>query len=282
MAAEEPLGYPRRTLVRPTSIRGLGVRSGLDVQLTIAPAESGAGIVFERIDIGRQWPADLEHALPLPACSSIGDGDARVDFVEHLMAVLWAECISDAVIRLDGPEVPLIDGSATALLAAVRDAGTVEQDGIVRVLRPREPLFHIGDDRALVVLPAASAAFSYSLVHSHRLIGHQSAEFSPARDDFGDVLAPARTFATFEEIEALMQAGMIAAGSEENCLIVHGDGYSAEPFAPNAMARHKIVDLLGDLYLLGRPLQAHVIGYRTGHADNRAIAGMVLEACAGQ
>lgn len=279
MGSEQPFRQPRRTLASQSSIEGLGVRSGRRIRMAIGPAPAGSGISIERTDIGRKWPADLEHALPMPACSSIGDATDRVDFVEHLMAVLWAESITDALVALDGPEVPLLDGSAAPLLEAVHQAGVAEGAGEVQALRPREPVFSIGDERVLAVLPAAGPRFSYSLVHSHELIGHQFAEFDPLHDAFADALAPARTFATFGELEALQEAGMIAAGSEENCLVVYDDRYSAPPFAGNAMARHKLVDLIGDLYLLGRPLQAHVIGYRTGHADNRALARMLLDTC---
>ncbi len=270
---------PRRTLAAQTSISGLGVRTGQEIELGIGPAPAGSGITIERTDIGRAWPADLDHALPLPACSSIGDEDARVDFVEHLMAVLWAEGVTDAHVRLNGPEVPLLDGSAAPLLAMVRAGGVETLPGSVEALVPEEPLFHIGDDRALAVLPAEDPRFGYCLVHSHELIGHQFAEFAPSRDAFGEAIAPARTFATWDELQALQGAGMIAAGSDENCLVVYDDHYSSQPFVGNAMARHKVIDLIGDLYLLGRPLCAHVIGYRTGHADNRALARMILDTC---
>lgn len=280
MPTAAPCPQARRTLAAHTSICGLGVRTGQKIELSISPAIAGSGITIERTDIGCTWPADLDHALPLPACSSIGDETGRVDFVEHLMAALWAESITDAHVRLDGPEVPLLDGSAAPLLAMVRAGGTEMLPGSVEPLVPGEPLFHIGDDRALAVLPADAPRFGYCLVHSHELIGHQFAEFDPSREAFAEAVAPARTFATWEELQALQEAGMIAAGSEENCLVVYDDQYSAPPFAGNAMARHKITDLIGDLYLMGRPLYAHIIGYRTGHADNRAVARKILEACA--
>ena len=280
MTPADPCPQARRTLAAQTSICGLGVRTGRCIELSVGPAPAGSGITIERTDIGCTWPADLDHALPLPACSSIGDETGRVDFVEHLMAVLWAEGITDAHVRLDGPEVPLLDGSAAPLLSMVRAGGIETLPGSVEPLVPCEPLFHIGDDRALAVVPDDRPRFGYCLVHSHELIGHQFAEFDASREVFGDAVGPARTFATWDELQALQGAGMIAAGSEENCLVVYDDHYSGELFAGNAMARHKITDLIGDLYLLGRPLCAHVIGYRTGHADNRALARMILDTCA--
>jgi UDP-3-O-[3-hydroxymyristoyl] N-acetylglucosamine deacetylase len=281
MASETQMQIPRRTIAREAELSGLGVRSGLEIEVLLGPAEPGTGIIFERSDLGRDWPADLAHALPLPACSSIGDDDGRVDFVEHVMAVLWAAQVTDIRVRINGPEIPLLDGSAAPLWETICEAGTQFLDGVVEYLQPDEPLFNIGDSRALVVLPSSAPRFAYSLVHPHRLIGHQHAEFDPSAGDFGDDIAPARTFATTDELEQLQAAGMIAAGSEENCLVVGDNGYSAEPFAANAMARHKILDLIGDLYLLGMPLCAHVIGYRTGHADNRALAQMIASACDG-
>lgn len=271
--------YTRRSVASNAVITGLGVRSGLQITVTIEPAEVGHGIVISRRDAGLAWPADLAHIVALPACSSIGDEHCRVDFVEHLMAALWGTEVTDALISIDGPEVPLLDGSALPFFRAISEAGVTGLEGEVEALIPSEPIFSLGDDRALIVLPADSPRFSYSLVHPHSLIGHQFADFRAATDNFGEWAAPARTFATWPELSALQQAGLLKEGSDENCLIVFDDHMSAEPFAANAMARHKLLDMLGDLYLTGRPLCAHVIGYKTGHADNRALAAKILEVC---
>jgi len=269
----------RKTIRDEIEIVGLGIRSGRQITVRLLPAEADCGITVTRSDLDLTWPVDLEHTLPLPNCTSIGDDRGRVDFVEHLMAVLWSWGITDVQVAVDGPEIPLLDGSALPFYQAIETAGQKSLAAEYAPIAPNEPIFHIAEDQALILLPADAARFSYSLVHPHPLIGHQFADLDTTTDDFGKDIAPARTFVTEHELQQLQQAGMIAAGSEENCLVVYDDHYSQPPFVGNALARHKLLDLLGDLYLLGRPLSAHVLAYRTGHADNQALARRIAEAC---
>ncbi len=270
----------RKTIRDEVEVAGLGVRSGKQITVRLLPADAGHGLILRRTDLDITWPVDLDHTLPVPNGTSIGDERGRVDFLEHLMAVLWAAGVSDAQIVVDGPELPLFDGSAMPLYQAVGAAGQQVLAAEHAPIAPDEPIFHLGEDKALIVLPAEAARFSYSLVHEHPLIGHQFADFDPISDDFGAEIAPARTFATEQELRQLQQQGLVRAGTEDNCLIIYDDGYSEPLFAGNALARHKLLDLLGDLYLLGRPLQAQVLAYRTGHADNQALARRIAETCA--
>ncbi len=269
----------RQTLRQSVELSGLGVRSGRNITVDVVPSMCGSGIVIERTDIDAAWPADLDHVVDVPGCTSIGSGEARVDFVEHLMAVLWAHRITDARIMVDGPEIPLFDGSPLRFFEALQKCGRSPVDANFAPVSFDHAIFDIGEDTAIMALPADTPMFAYSLLHPHPLIGHQYAEFRPECEDFGETVAPARTFATKQELDDLMEAGYIAAGSEENCLVVYEDGYSDEPFAANAFARHKIIDMMGDLYLLGRPINARVVGHRTGHKENRRLAKKILEAC---
>ncbi|MFP3905115.1 MAG: UDP-3-O-acyl-N-acetylglucosamine deacetylase [Armatimonadota bacterium] len=267
----------RQTLRQSVELTGLGVRSGRDITITIAPSVCGGGIVIERTDIDAAWPASLDHVVEVPGCTSIGSSAGRVDFVEHLMAVLWAHRITDARIMVDGPEIPLFNGSAAPFFEAVKRCGTNPVDGELAPVTCDRGIFEIGEDKAIMALPADMPVLAYSLLHPHPLIGHQYAEFRPDSDDFGEMLAPARTFATKQELDELMEAGYIAAGSEENCLVVYDNGYCDEPFAPNAFARHKLVDMIGDLYLLGRPVNARIVAYRTGHKENRTLTKKIRD-----
>ena len=262
----------RWTIARPAELSGLGVRTGRHITVRFLPAEAYSGITVTRTDLDMTWPADLSHALDVPNSTCIGDDGGMVAFVEHVLAALWAAAISDVQIVVDGPEIPLLDGSALPWYGAMTAAGRRQLDGEWTPLELTEPVFVLGDNTALIALPADRPRLSYALLHSHHMIGHQFAHFNAECDNFADELAPARTFATGAELEQLQQAGLIVAGSEENCLIVYDDRYSSAPFAGNAMARHKLVDMAGDLYLLGRRVHAHVLGYRTGHTDNRALA----------
>jgi UDP-3-O-[3-hydroxymyristoyl] N-acetylglucosamine deacetylase len=269
---------PRRcTIGAPTQICGLGVRTGNRITVQMTPAEPFSGITVGRSDLQLTWPADLHHALDVPNSTCIGDERGMVAFVEHLLAALWAAAISDVHITADGPEMPLLDGSALPWYRAVIAAGRRQLEGGWAPLKPAEPIFMLHEHRAMIALPDDRPRLSYSLLHDHPMIGHQFAQFDTACNSFAEDLAPARTFVTDAELEQLKQASLIVAGSEENCLVIHENQYSSPPFAGNAMARHKLIDMAGDLYLLGRPVRAHVLGYRTGHADNRALARRIAE-----
>ncbi|MGC9318571.1 MAG: UDP-3-O-acyl-N-acetylglucosamine deacetylase [Armatimonadota bacterium] len=265
----------RATVRVDASAADIGVRSGQQVKLTLAPAEIGAGLTLERSDLGRRCPLDLEHCAAGPAATVCGEGEAAVCFVEHLLAALWARGVTDCVVRIDGPEVPLFDGSALPMLELIDEAGVARSGAPLEPLEVAEPAMVIDEHRALCALPGEPAEFAYSLDYDHPVIGRQFASFVPGRDDFDVEVAPARTFITLEEAEELREAGLLAAGSEENCLVVYPDHCSQEPAIPQAFARHKLLDLLGDLYLLGRPVLGRVFAFYTGHRHNHELARML-------
>lgn len=265
----------RATVTSDASATGIGVRSGRDITLAIGPAEIGEGLMLHRQDLGSRWPIDLEHSAPDAGCTVSGEEDAAVCFVEHLMAALWGAGVTDALVTLDGPEVPLFDGSALPLLRLIDEAGVARSGRSLDPLEVSEPAMVVDGDRVLCALPGDPAEMAYSLDYDHPVIGRQFATFVMDRDDFAADLAPARTFITFEEAEALREAGLLAAGTEENCLIVYPDHCSEEPALPQAFARHKLIDLIGDLYLLGRPLLGRVFAFYTGHRHNHELARML-------
>lgn len=267
----------RATLAASAGVRGIGVRHGAEVTLTVGPAEIGAGLIIERADLGARWPLDLAHSTAGPGCTVTGEGEATVAFVEHLMAALWARHVTDCVVSVDGPEVPLLDGSAMPLLALIDRAGVQPSSLPVEPLEIIEPVMVIDGDRVLCALPGA-AEFAYSLAYDHPMIGRQFVQFRPDRDDFERDLAPARTFITFEEAQAAREAGLLASGSEENCLVIYPDHLSEQPTLPDAFARHKLIDVIGDLYLVGRPIKGRVFAFYTGHRHNHELAAMLTAA----
>ncbi|MGD9498372.1 MAG: UDP-3-O-acyl-N-acetylglucosamine deacetylase [Armatimonadota bacterium] len=256
---------------------GLGVRSGRDITLALGPAQVGAGLVLERADLGARWPLDLGHSAPGPGCTLSGAGETAVAFVEHLMAALWARGVTDCAVSVDGPEVPLFDGSALSLLELIDCAGLHRSGEPVEPLAVAEPTMVLDGERALCALPG-EVEYDYALAYDHPMIGREFARFRPGRDDFDRDLAPARTFVTFEEAQGARQAGLLAAGGEENCVVVYADHLSEEPSLPAAFARHKLVDLIGDLYLLGRPIQGRIFAFYTGHRHNHELAAMLAAA----
>jgi len=267
----------RATLARNVEVRDTGVRTGLEITVTLRPAPAGAGLLLRRTDVNAQWPIGIETAQPSPDCTAIGDSQTQVMFVEHLLAVLSAAGITDAVIDVSGPEVPLFDGSAKPLWEAVEKGGVQPLTGEVMPLELREPVLVQDADRFIVALPAGRAEYYYMLVSDHPLIGQQWASYCPDIDDFGTQIAPARTFIEYERGLAAQQAGQLKGGSEHNAIIVYPDHLSAPPELPQAFARHKLLDLIGDLYLLGRPVQARIIAVGTGHQQNLLLAKQLAD-----
>jgi UDP-3-O-[3-hydroxymyristoyl] N-acetylglucosamine deacetylase len=239
----------------------------------------GAGLLLRRTDLGFELPLHLSHALDLPNCSAIGTSEADATlFVEHLLATLHVAGVTDVVVEVSGPEVPLLDGSALRWAQAIRQAGIERSAEPISPLSVTTPIRVEEGDRFVEALPADQASFCYELQYDHPLIGAQQACFRPGADDFTATLAPARTFALEQELGHMQRTGLLKAGSEDNCLVVYSDRLSAQPSLPSEFARHKILDLLGDLYLLGRPVVAAVRGHRSGHSHNRRLLGR-LAAC---
>ncbi len=262
----------RKTVTESVYRTATGVQSGLEIDLALHPATSESGLQLRRTDVGKQWPITPQTASAGPVSTLIGDDEHQVTFIEHLMAVLAAAGITDLLIEVSGPEIPLFEGGAVALWEMVQRAGTQQLDGEVKPLVLREALILSTTDYFIAAIPSDTIAYYYLFASDHSLIGYQWAEFVPGRDDFARDIAPARTFITHQEAEAARDAGMLLGGSEENAIIIYPDRLSATPVLPQAFARHKLLDLVGDLYLLGRPIQARLIGSRTGHQHNLKLA----------
>jgi len=260
----------RRTLAREVVLIGNAVRThGGSVTLRLLPGDEG--FVFVRDDSGARLPADLDHLVSVPNATALGrDGRPEVLFTEHVLSALVGLGYTDAEVHVDCPEVPLFDGSALPVVAALGRAGALDLPGDLVPLTLAEPLVIERDGARLEARPAAAWSVSYELAHAHPLIGRCDASVCWA--DYREGIAPARTFATVGEIEQLRRDGYIRGGSEENLLVVHDDRLSAPLRLPSEFARHKVLDLIGDLALLGRPGVASLRASRTGHWHNQALA----------
>ncbi len=277
MTLTQSAPWPRTTVARAKTIAGPSLATGAAVTVTVSPAEAKTGILFRHLPTGADIPADLAHTAEVPNCTSLRAGEARVDFVEHLMAALWAQRITDAIIEVGGGEVPLLDGSAEPYLTMIREAGERRLEGEVRAIEVSDRAFyHFRDGRVILARPGRG--YSYALEHEHPLIGRQYASYLPDSDSFARDLACARTFATEQETRALLAARGLKGAQPEMAIIVYEDRLSEPEPTKDSFARHKIVDMIGDLYLLGRPFGADVVACRTGHADNRALARQIAEA----
>jgi UDP-3-O-[3-hydroxymyristoyl] N-acetylglucosamine deacetylase len=273
----------RRTIARNVEIAGIGLHTGANVKVRLEPAPAESGIVFVRTDAGDlEIPATLEHAGPSFYATVLQRGGVSVSTIEHLMAALYALGIDDARIRIDGPEVPVLDGSSRPFVDAISSAGIVETSVprlYITVVRPITVSME-EKEKSISVHPCREYRVTYAIEFPHPELGYQELTASLWRpDEFAVKLAPARTFTFEREVDALRRAGLARGGSLENAVVFGEHGLlNPEGFRfPDEPVRHKMLDLTGDLALLGRPLRGHVVAYRAGHDMHSLLARRILE-----
>jgi len=269
----------RRTLRSRIGFAGIGLHSGRRIRGCLAPAGSGTGITFLRTDLGIAIPARHNFVVDTRLCTVLGVQNARIGTVEHVMAALAAHGVDDAVVEVDGAEIPIFDGSAEPFQFLLDCAGIVTQPGIARsieVLRPVRVREGDGPDAAWAELhPADGPYFEAELAidFTASAIGRQQLALRLTPGTFREELAPARTFTLAEDVTRLRAAGLALGGSLDNAVVVDGP-LVLNPGglrSPDEFVRHKLLDVVGDLALAGAPLAARFVGHRTGHALNNRL-----------
>ncbi|MGF1478991.1 MAG: UDP-3-O-acyl-N-acetylglucosamine deacetylase [Cyanophyceae cyanobacterium] len=258
----------QQTLQSSFTLSGVGLHGGLKTKVRVVPASVDEGRYFVRVDLPGTpaIPARPQAVCQTTLSTELAQGNAKVRTVEHLLAALGAMGIDNARIEIDGPEVPLLDGSAREWVAAIAAAGIALQNQAIRRLRLTTPLWICQEEAFVAALPAPETRFTYGIDFPYAAIGNQWHSWSPSSGDFATEIAPARTFGFAEQIEALRARGLIKGGSLENALVCDRTGWLNPPLRfVNEPVRHKLLDLMGDLSLLGRFPQAHFLGYRASH-----------------
>ena len=275
---DSPVGVVnQRTLKSSISCSGVGLHSGEKVSLTLNPADTGTGIVFKRTDIaggGASIPAKWDHVVDTRLCTTIGNGDGvTVATVEHLMAALSGCGIDNALIELNGSEVPIMDGSAQPFVFLVECAGVVEQDKPRRVIRVLKSVSARDGNGEARLSPGSFLSLDIKIDFDCDAISRQSLSIGIVNGSFAKELARARTFGFLHEVEALWAAGFAKGGSLENAVVVSGDKVLNEGGLryEDEFVRHKILDAVGDLYLAGAPIIGKFEGVYSGHATNNAL-----------
>jgi UDP-3-O-[3-hydroxymyristoyl] N-acetylglucosamine deacetylase len=255
--------------------RGVGVHTGARVSMTLHPADTGTGIVFRRSDRGGATiAADWRNVQESPLCTTLTDREGvSVATVEHLLAALAGAEIDNVVVELDGPEVPVMDGSAEPFLFLIERAGIVEQDAPRRAIKVLKPVRIADENRMAALTPASGFSVSFKIDFPDEVVKRQDISLSLDAESFRTEIARARTFGFLEDVERLRAAGLARGGSLDNAVVVSGtkvlnqDGLRyADEFV-----RHKVLDAVGDLYLAGGPIVGHFRGVRSGHALNRRL-----------
>jgi len=271
---------PQRTVGRSMVVNGQGLHSGVRTGLILQPLPAGSGIVFESIASGETVPALIDHVASTGYATTLVRGGMVAKTVEHLMATLHAHGVTNLLVKMHA-EVPALDGSAAELCALLAECGVVEQPETVDELVIDRRYAVDGDDAAdkgISIEPAAHFEVHYTLEYPPP-VGRQEYEFRlTSPDTFRDEIAPARTFGFVKEIETLEQMGLANGGRLNNFILVGDEGVVNSPLRfPDEFVRHKILDIMGDFYLLGRPIRGRIVARRTGHSDNAALLRVLRE-----
>jgi UDP-3-O-[3-hydroxymyristoyl] N-acetylglucosamine deacetylase len=267
-SADYLLSAQQHTLASSLIQTGLGLHSGLPTQVKILPAEVGSGRSFVRVDLpgSPSIPAQVAQVGQTLLSTELGRGEATVRTVEHLLAALSALGVDNARIEIDGPEVPLLDGSAQNWVEAILLAGIVPQSEPRIHYKVQQPVWLQEGDAFVAALPAPDLRFTYGIDFDLPAIGNQWQSWSPQQISFAEAIAPARTFGLAHQIEMLRQQGLIQGGSLENALVCGESGWVNPPLRfSNEPVRHKLLDLVGDLSLLGSFPRAHFLAYKASH-----------------
>ena len=278
-AAGLDAGLPQRTLKSAIGCVGVGLHSGQRVRISLHPAPAESGIVFRRTDLGVDIPAIFDAVVDTRLCTVIGAGDvpeARIGTVEHLLAALRGCGIDNARVDLDGPEVPILDGSAASFVFLLDCAGSAAQDAPRREIEVLRPVRVEDGDGFVELQPRERGAgfdMALSIDFDAAAIGHQALALELTAGSFRQELARARTFTLASEIAGLQAAGLALGGSLENAVVVDEERV-LNPGGlrmPDEFVRHKMLDAVGDLALAGPLLRARLVAHRPGHTLNNRV-----------
>ena len=274
----------QQTLRNRISCTGVGLHSGAKVSMTLHPAAPDTGIVFHRADVEgdkADIPASYKNVVDTRLCSTLGNEQGtRIALVEHLMAALMGCGVDNALVEVDGPEVPIMDGSSAPFVFLVECAGLESQAAARRSIRILKTVEARDGIRCATLSPAPAFSVQFEIDFDNDLISHQACSFEPLNGSFKDHLCRARTFGFLEDGEELRARGFARGASLENAVVLSGDRVLNEDGLryEDEFVRHKVLDSMGDLYLAGAPLVGLFTGVRSGHAlHNRLLRSLFAD-----
>ncbi|MDA1185844.1 MAG: UDP-3-O-acyl-N-acetylglucosamine deacetylase [Acidobacteria bacterium] len=271
--------HTQRTLHRQTSCAGIGLHSGSKVTLSLKPAPANSGIRFRRSDLGGQEvPARISHVGGINHATGLSRDTVRVDTVEHLLAAFMSLGVDNAVVELNSPEVPIMDGSAAPFIYLIQEAGIKSLQAPRQYLKVLRPISVSRGNKRIALYPSDHFKVTYSIAFDHPMLRHQARTIRLSEEVFVEEIAPARTFGFLEEVEMMRQQGLALGGSLENAIVIGDTGVLNNALRfDDEFVRHKILDVIGDMALLGYPLIGHLVAHRGGHALHAEFAARVLE-----
>jgi UDP-3-O-[3-hydroxymyristoyl] N-acetylglucosamine deacetylase len=269
----------QRTLRRPISCVGIGLHSGCKVNLSLKPAAPDHGIRFRRTDIGNfEVPATVSNLAGIQLATGLSRDQVSVETVEHLLSALVSMGIDNVIVELSSPEVPIMDGSAAPFVYLIQEAGVKRQLKSRKFLKIVRPIALSRGDKRIAIYPSDHFKVTYSVSYDHPLLRHQSRTLCITEESFIEEIAPARTFTFLKDVEMLRQNGLALGGSLENAVVLGETGVLNNALRfEDEFVRHKILDAVGDLALVGYPVIGHLVAHRAGHALHTEFAAKILE-----
>lgn len=263
----------QHTIGKDVTYKGLGLHSGMPVTMTMHPAAPGAGIIFKRSDLpgGPEVPAQSRYITNTLRATTLEKGEAKVFTVEHVLSALYALQIDNCVIEMDSPEPPVGDGSAKTFCDMVEEAGIETQDEMIPILTLDTNAAVYEDNKFITALPYDGLRITFTSINPHPLLGTQMRDVVIDHDSYMKEIAPARTIGFTWELEAMRKMGLGKGGTLENAVVYSETECLSQLRFPDELVRHKILDILGDISLVG-PLHAHIIAVLGSHKLNAELS----------
>ncbi len=268
--------HKQHTLGKAVSYQGIGLHSGLPVQMAMKPAPINTGIVFVRVDLEGKPSvvASIDNVTNTMRATTLENGAAKVFTVEHVLSALYALQIDNCIIEMDSVEPAIADGSGLPFASLVMEAGIVEQEEERAVFKVKDAVAVYDGDRYVAILPYDGFRISFISVNSHPLLGVQMADYEITPDVYMKEIAGARTIGFMHEVEALKAMGLAKGGNLENCIVYDDEKCLSSLRFEDELVRHKVLDVLGDISLIG-PVEGHIIAMKSSHELNAKLSRLI-------
>src|SRR6478752_7171578 len=275
----ERLMDAQHTLRRQISCVGIGLHSGNKVHLSLKPAPADFGIRFRRTDLGdHEVPATVQNLAGIQLATGLARNEVSVETVEHLLAALVSMGVDNVIVELNSPEVPIMDGSAAPFIYLIIEAGVKRLQARRKYLKIVRPIALSRGDKRIALYPSDHFKVTYSISFDHPLLRHQSRTLRITEESFIEEIAPARTFTFLKDVEMLRQNGLALGGSLDNAIVLGETGVLNNALRfEDEFVRHKILDAIGDLALVGYPVIGHLVAHRAGHPLHTEFAAKILQ-----
>jgi UDP-3-O-[3-hydroxymyristoyl] N-acetylglucosamine deacetylase len=274
----------RKTIKQKIEVSGIGLHSGRKVHLILHPAPSGTGLVFIPNSTTKKFriPVSLEYVVDTSNAVTLGDGVHVIQTVEHLLAALYTKGITDLFLEIDSLEIPIMDGSSKPFMDSIESSNIEYYDEIVEPIHITTPTWVVDGDKYIVMLPSDTLKVTYHIDFKHKLLSGQSFTTDINESILENDILPARTFGFLRDVKALQEKGLALGGSLDNAVVLSDDGYLNESLRyENECVRHKVLDLIGDLSIVGRPIVAHILASKAGHALDVSMGKLILSRVTG-